>query len=98
MSDIRARLAGGETLFGTFLGLGSLLATEACAVAGFDWLLAHLEHGGGDERAPLHQPGAPRGPRPAPLPPGAPPCRCSPGSSPPSGSAPAGCWTPASAA
>ena len=55
MSDARARLAAGETLFGTFLGLGSLLATEACAVAGFDWLLADLEHGGGDERALLHQ-------------------------------------------
>ena len=55
MSDIRSRLAGGETLFGTFLGLGSALATEACAVAGFDWLLADLEHGAGDERALLHQ-------------------------------------------
>jgi 2-keto-3-deoxy-L-rhamnonate aldolase RhmA len=55
MSDIRARLAAGETLYGTFLGLGSALATEACAVAGFDWLLADLEHGGGDERALLHQ-------------------------------------------
>jgi len=55
MADIRARLAAGETLYGTFLGLGSALATEACAVAGFDWLLADLEHGGGDERALLHQ-------------------------------------------
>src|SRR3954452_22488140 len=55
MPDIRERLAAGDTLFGTFLGLGSALATEACAVAGFDWLLADLEHGGGDERAGLHQ-------------------------------------------
>src|SRR3954464_14139469 len=55
MSDIRARLAAGDTLFGTFLGLGSALATEACAVAGFDWLLVDLEHGGGDERALLQQ-------------------------------------------
>jgi 2-dehydro-3-deoxyglucarate aldolase/4-hydroxy-2-oxoheptanedioate aldolase len=55
MSDIRARLAAGETLIGTFLGLGSALATEACAVAGFDWLLVDLEHGGGSERALLHQ-------------------------------------------
>ena len=55
MSDLRGRLAAGETLFGTFLGLGSALATEACAVAGFDWLLADLEHGGGDESDLLHQ-------------------------------------------
>ncbi|HEY0534161.1 MAG TPA: aldolase/citrate lyase family protein [Actinoplanes sp.] len=53
--NIRDRLSAGETLFGTFLGLGSSLAAEACAVAGFDWLLVDLEHGGGDERALLHQ-------------------------------------------
>jgi 2-dehydro-3-deoxyglucarate aldolase/4-hydroxy-2-oxoheptanedioate aldolase len=55
MSLLRNRLAAGDTLYGTFLGLGSALATEACAVAGFDWLLVDLEHGGGDERALLHQ-------------------------------------------
>jgi 2-dehydro-3-deoxyglucarate aldolase/4-hydroxy-2-oxoheptanedioate aldolase len=55
MSGLRERLAAGETLYGTFLGLGSALATEACAVAGFDWLLVDLEHGGGDERALLEQ-------------------------------------------
>jgi 2-dehydro-3-deoxyglucarate aldolase/4-hydroxy-2-oxoheptanedioate aldolase len=55
MSDVRGRLNAGETLYGTFLGLGSALATEACAVAGFDWLLVDLEHGGGDERALLQQ-------------------------------------------
>jgi 2-keto-3-deoxy-L-rhamnonate aldolase RhmA len=55
MSDVRGRLTAGETLYGTFLGLGSALATEACAVAGFDWLLVDLEHGGGDERALLQQ-------------------------------------------
>jgi 2-keto-3-deoxy-L-rhamnonate aldolase RhmA len=53
--NLRDRLAAGETLFGTFLGLGSSLAAEACAVAGFDWLLVDLEHGGGDERALLQQ-------------------------------------------
>ena len=53
--NVRDRLAAGETLFGTFLGLGSALAAEACAVAGFDWLLVDLEHGGGDERALLQQ-------------------------------------------
>jgi 2-keto-3-deoxy-L-rhamnonate aldolase RhmA len=55
MPDVRSRLVAGETLYGTFLGLGSALATEACAVAGFDWLLVDLEHGGGDERALLQQ-------------------------------------------
>jgi len=55
MPDVRGRLAAGETLYGTFLGLGSTLATEACAVAGFDWLLVDLEHGGGDEHTLLHQ-------------------------------------------
>ena len=53
--SVRDRLAAGETLYGTFLGLGSSLAAEACAVAGFDWLLVDLEHGGGDERALLQQ-------------------------------------------
>jgi 2-dehydro-3-deoxyglucarate aldolase/4-hydroxy-2-oxoheptanedioate aldolase len=55
MTDVRSRLAAGETLFGTFLGLGSALATEAVAVGGFDWLLVDLEHGGGDEQALLQQ-------------------------------------------
>lgn len=49
--NIRRRLAAGETLYGTFLGLGSALAAEACALAGFDWLLTDLEHGGGGEGA-----------------------------------------------
>jgi 2-keto-3-deoxy-L-rhamnonate aldolase RhmA len=55
MTDLRKRLAAGETLFGTFLGLGSSLAAEACALAGFDWLLVDLEHGGGDESSLLGQ-------------------------------------------
>jgi 2-dehydro-3-deoxyglucarate aldolase/4-hydroxy-2-oxoheptanedioate aldolase len=55
VTGVRDRLAAGDTLYGTFLGLGSALATEACAVAGFDWLLVDLEHGGGDERALLQQ-------------------------------------------
>lgn len=48
-SDLRERIAAGHTLYGTFLGLGSGLAAEACALAGFDWLLTDLEHGSGDE-------------------------------------------------
>jgi len=46
---LKARFAAGETLFGTFLALGSPLAAEACGVAGMDWLLIDLEHGGGHE-------------------------------------------------
>ena len=45
----------GGTLYGTFLGLGSALAAEACALAGFDWLLVDLEHGGGDKSELLPQ-------------------------------------------
>ena len=48
-TTMKSRLAAGETLFGTFLTLGSPLAAESLGVAGFDWLLVDLEHGGGDE-------------------------------------------------
>lgn len=54
-SNIRQRLADGQTLYGTFLGLGCALSAEACAIAGFDWLLADLEHGGGGESTLLAQ-------------------------------------------
>jgi 2-keto-3-deoxy-L-rhamnonate aldolase RhmA len=47
--DLRARLAAGETLYGTFVGLGSPAATELIARAGFDWLILDLEHGAGTE-------------------------------------------------
>src|SRR4051812_26000308 len=52
---MKARLAAGETLLGTFLTLGSPLAAEALGLAGFDWLLVDLEHGGGDESLLLGQ-------------------------------------------
>ncbi|MCU1679792.1 MAG: 2-dehydro-3-deoxyglucarate aldolase [Amycolatopsis sp.] len=55
MTDLRQRLANAETLYGTFLGLGSGLAAEACALAGFDWLLVDLEHGTGGEDALIPQ-------------------------------------------
>lgn len=38
------------TTYGTFVGLGSTVAAEVCAIAGFDWLLFDLEHGAGNER------------------------------------------------
>lgn len=48
---MKQRLRDGETLLGTFLNLGSPLATEACCIAGLDWVLVDLEHGGGHEAA-----------------------------------------------
>lgn len=41
----RARLRARETTFGTFLMLGSPVAAEVCARAGFDWVIVDLEHG-----------------------------------------------------
>ena len=52
---MKTRLAAGETLIGTFLTLGSPLAAESLGLAGFDWLLVDLEHGGGDESLLLGQ-------------------------------------------
>src|SRR3954462_8485768 len=48
-TPMKTRLAAGETLFGSFLTLGSPLAAEAMGLAGVDWLLVDLEHGGGHE-------------------------------------------------
>jgi 4-hydroxy-2-oxoheptanedioate aldolase len=59
--DLHPRLLAGETLFGTFAGLGSPVATEILARAGFDWLIIDLEHGAGTESellANLHAMGA----------------------------------------
>jgi 2-keto-3-deoxy-L-rhamnonate aldolase RhmA len=55
VTSIKERLAAGETLFGSFLALGSPLAAEGLAHAGFDWLLVDLEHGGGHEAQALAQ-------------------------------------------
>src|SRR3954447_22548679 len=54
-ATLRSRIRSGEPLAGTFLNLGSPLAAEACALAGLDWLLADLEHGGGGEEALVGQ-------------------------------------------
>ena len=63
-------LHAGETLFGAFAGLGSPIAAEMLARAGFDWLIIDLEHGAGTESdllASLHAIGddADRGAGPA---------------------------------
>jgi 2-keto-3-deoxy-L-rhamnonate aldolase RhmA len=52
---MKARLAAGETLVGSFANLGSPLAVEAMGLAGLDWVLVDLEHGGGHEAALVGQ-------------------------------------------
>jgi 4-hydroxy-2-oxoheptanedioate aldolase len=47
--SFRRRVLAGETLFGLFLDLGSPLAAEIAARAGYDWLLVDLEHGAATE-------------------------------------------------
>jgi len=54
-TPLRARILAGETLFGTFLNLGSIQAAEVCARAGLDWVLVDLEHGSGTEADLLPQ-------------------------------------------
>jgi 2-keto-3-deoxy-L-rhamnonate aldolase RhmA len=54
-TPLRNRIDSGEPAIGTFLHLASPLAAEACALAGFDWLLIDLEHGGGGESALVGQ-------------------------------------------
>ncbi|MBI2777002.1 MAG: 2,4-dihydroxyhept-2-ene-1,7-dioic acid aldolase [Chloroflexi bacterium] len=46
---IRRRILDGETLFGAWTDMASPLATEITGRAGFDWLIADLEHGAGTE-------------------------------------------------
>src|SRR5512147_1681010 len=48
-TDLRARILGGETLYGTFVTLGSPMAAEICGRAGFDWVIIDLEHGAASE-------------------------------------------------
>ena len=43
--SLRRRILGGELTVGTFLNLGSPMAAELCARAGFDWLVLDMEHG-----------------------------------------------------
>ena len=48
-TNLRSRILGGETLFGTFVALGSPTAAEICGRAGFDWVIIDLEHGAAHE-------------------------------------------------
>jgi len=45
-NEFRARLHGGETLYGTLLNLPSPAIAEVLAQSGFDWLFIDAEHGG----------------------------------------------------
>ena len=47
--------AAAEPQIGTFLGMGSAVSAEVCALSGFDWLLVDLEHGAGGEDVLLGQ-------------------------------------------
>ena len=62
VSELRRRMQSGEPLLGTFLDLGSALAVEITAGAGFDWLVVDLEHGAGGREATLAQLQAARAP------------------------------------
>jgi len=55
VSDLRTRLRAGEAVVGSFVSLGSPVATEIMGAAGFDWLVIDLEHGAGGEQALLAQ-------------------------------------------
>ena len=53
--DLRRRMLAGDPLLGSFLDLGSALAADITAGAGFDWLVIDLEHGAGGRDATLAQ-------------------------------------------
>src|SRR5260221_8961578 len=50
----KQRLLKGETVVGTTLGLGSLLAAEVVAHAGFDFIIVDTQHGAWDDVVTLH--------------------------------------------
>ena len=52
---LRGRVLAGEALLGTLLTSGSAMFAEICARAGFDWVMADLEHGAGTEADLLGQ-------------------------------------------
>ena len=55
MTTLRERVLGGETTFGTWLSAGSPVVAEACARAGFDWVVIDTEHGMTTETTVLSQ-------------------------------------------
>ena len=55
MISWKEKVRAAEPRIGTFLGMGSAVAAEVCALSGFDWLLVDLEHGAGGEDVLLGQ-------------------------------------------
>lgn len=55
MKNLKKRIRNNETLFGTWLNLGSSVSAEIVGMAGFDWVLIDFEHGSGSEQEILHQ-------------------------------------------
>lgn len=53
--DLRRRVLAGEATIGLWLGLGSIVASEIVARAGYDWVVADLEHGMAGETELLAQ-------------------------------------------
>lgn len=47
--ELRQRVLAGEPTIGAFVNLGSTVAAELVARAGFDWVVIDLEHGAGTE-------------------------------------------------
>jgi 4-hydroxy-2-oxoheptanedioate aldolase len=49
MKNLKQRIASGETVFGGWINLGSVVSAEIMGRGGFDWVLIDLEHGAGNE-------------------------------------------------
>ncbi len=54
-SGLLTRIRAGETVYGTFLSMGSAVSAEIAGRAGLDWVLLDLEHGAGGESSVLGQ-------------------------------------------
>ncbi|MBN2610141.1 MAG: hypothetical protein JXB00_01150 [Bacteroidales bacterium] len=55
MKKLKQRLKAGKVHLGTFLSLGSSVASEIISKAGFDFVIIDLEHGVGNEKDILSQ-------------------------------------------
>ncbi len=55
MKNLKERIQSGETVYGSWLNLGSHVSADIMGHAGFDWLLIDMEHGSGYEEMMFHQ-------------------------------------------
>lgn len=55
MKNLKERIQSGETVYGSWLNLGSHVSADIMGHAGFDWLLIDMEHGSGYEDMMFHQ-------------------------------------------